>query len=198
MPVAVGNVLRVDVIGDFDGTEDLVNAYQFRVESVTDPSDAAVLNDFAVFMRAQYALMAGLWAPSVVWRRVRVANISTDTLIGEQTFSTPLPGTAGGDQGAIQASALVSWKSNIPRVVMRKYFPISEPNVGSTSRLVASAVTALQNFGTTLLSVVTGFSNNTYRFGYLSPKTTSFVVPSSRVVSDIVATQRRRRPGVGS
>lgn len=198
MPVALNNVLRVDVRGDFDTTEDLVNVYQFRVDAITDPSDTAVLNDFSVYMRAGYAAMAGLWAANIVWRGVRIANLTTDTLVGEINFTTNVVGTASGDQGAIQAAGLLSLKTNVPRVVMRKYFPVAESSIDGTSRLTTAASNLIATWGTNLLGGFVGASNNDYQFGYLSPKTSSFVVPTTRVVSPIIATQRRRRPGVGS
>lgn len=198
MTVAVGDVVRVDVVGDFDTTEDLVNVYQFRAETVVDGSDNAVLTDMATFMRAQYDLLDGLWAANIVWRRIRMANLTTDTLLGEKEFTTTVVGSASGDQGAIQSAILLSLKTNVPRVVMRKYFPIAESSIDGTSRAVTAAQNLVNTYGTTLLQVINAASGNAYRFGYLSPKVAGFVIPNSRQVSPIVATQRRRRPGVGS
>lgn len=198
MPAVVGDVLRVDVVGDFDTTEDLVNTYQFRCETVVDGSDNTLLEDFRVFFRAQYDLMDALWSANILWRRVRCANITTSTLVGERDFTTPVTGTATGEQGAIQSAILLSLKTNVPRVVMRKYFPIAESSIDGTSRATTAAQTLTNNFGTLLLTVINAASGNAYRFGYLSPKVAGFVIPQSRQTSPIIATQRRRRPGVGS
>ena len=42
----VGEVFRTDVIGDFDGTELLVNSYQFLKVDVGTITDAELLDDF--------------------------------------------------------------------------------------------------------------------------------------------------------
>jgi len=81
---------------------------------------------------------------------------------------------------------------------MRKYFPIAEGQIDGTFRLTSACQTLINTFGTALLTPLFNVTGYTYEFGYLSPKTSLFEVPTSRQVSVVVATQRRRRPGVGS
>lgn len=198
MAVAPQDVVRIDVIGDFATTNLLVNSYQFKHTSGTAISDADFLTDWVALLRALYDAAKALYAASVIWRRIRAQNITTGLLVGELDFSTPVTGTAAGDQGAIQVAALLTLKTNVARVAMRKYFPVAEINVDASSRITAGAVTLLQTFGSALLVTQTGLSGHTYKFGYLSPKTTHFEEPLSRLVSSVAATQRRRRPGVGA
>jgi hypothetical protein len=198
MAVAPQDVIRIDVIGDFNGTNALVNSYQFKHTSGTSISDADFLTDLAALLRALYDAMKALWTALVIWRRIRAQNLTTGLLVGELDFSTPVTGTATGDQGAIQSAALVTLKTNVPRVVMRKYLPICENGVDGTSRLTSATVTVLNTFGTALLTPQTGLSGHTYVFGFKSPKTSNFEIPLTRATASVVATQRRRRPGVGS
>lgn len=198
MAVAPQDVVRIDVIGDFNTTNLLVNSYQFKHTSGTSVSDADFLTDWIALMRALYDAAKALYAASVIWRRIRAQNLTTGLLVGEADFSSPVTGTAAGDQGAIQVAALLTLKTNVSRVAMRKYFPVAEINVDSASRITAGAVTLLNTFGSALLTTQTGISGHTYKYGFLSPKTGQFEEPLTRNVSPVAATQRRRRPGVGA
>lgn len=198
MAVAPGDVIRIDVIGDFNTTSLLVNSYQFKHTSGTSISDADFLTDWIALMRALYDAMKALWTATVIWRRIRAQNITTGLLVGELDFTTTVVGTSAGDMGAIQAAALLTLKTNVPRVVMRKYFPVCELQVDSASRVVSGGITLLNTMGSALLVTQTGLSGHTYKFGYLSPKTSNFEEPNTRLAAPVVATQRRRRPGVGA
>lgn len=198
MAVAPQDVIRIDVIGDVGVSNLLVNSYQFKHTSGTSISDADFLTDWIALLRALYDAMKALWTATVVWRKIRAQNVTTGLLVGEADFSTPVTGTAAGDQGAFQVAGLLTLKTNVSRVVMRKYLPVAEASVDGSSRLVAGTVTLLQTFGSALLVTQTGLSGHTYKYGYLSPKTSNFEEPLSRSVSTIAATQRRRRPGVGA
>jgi hypothetical protein len=103
-----------------------------------------------------------------------------------------------GDQGAFQVAALVSFKSAYSRVTMRKYLPVGEGGVGADSKLTSGVQALVAAFGDTLMANMTATSGRAYRFGYKSPTIGFWVLPRSRAVSLIAATQRRRRPGVGS
>jgi hypothetical protein len=194
----VGDVIRVDVIGSMNSVNEVVNTYQFRIGGAGALTDTELLDDVLVFIRALYDAIKGLFTAIVVWRRIRAYNLTQNTLIGEEDFATAVTGTASGEQGAYQVAGLVSFKTNIARVVMRKYLPLAEGYTNNTGTIEASAVTLLNTFGTTLLAPFTGSSGKTYTFGYNSPKTGGFIVPNGRTTSLTPVIQRRRRPGVGS
>lgn len=197
MPVLPGDITRVDVIGDMGGTNLIVNTYQFRYESGTVATDSEFVTDMLELLRALYDAAKSLWTAVVVFRRIRAYNLTAGTLLGEADFSTPVTGTAGGEQGAFQSAGLISFKTTLSRVVMRKYLPIAEASIGTSSNLIPASVTLLQAFGSALLPPMVATSGRTYRFGYLSGKAGGFIAPTSRTVSGTVVTQRRRRPGVG-
>lgn len=197
MAIAPNDVVRIDVIGDFGGTEDVVNSYHWQHTSASSISDDDFLLDWIALFRALYDAFKALFTASVIFRKIRAQNLTTGLLVGEKDFSTVVTGVAGGTQVS-QNAGLISLKTNVSRVVMRKYVPVASGQYDANSRLVAGAVTLLQTFGSALLVTQTGVSGHTYRFGFLSPKTASFVTPLTRSVATTVVTQRRRRPGVGS
>lgn len=198
MPATTNDVIEVAVFGDIDDAEDVINVYQFRRDSVGSVSDADILDGLIDFFEAVYTIAKALHTALVVWRGVRVRNLTTGTLIGEANFATPIEGTASGQMAPYQAAALISFKTNVPRVVMRKYFPLAEAAVGATSRLDAAVATTMDNLAAAILGQHTMAPAGNWTFGYLSPKVGGFIAPTTSVISAPVATQRRRRPGVGS
>lgn len=198
MSVANNHVLEVAVVGDINGVDDIVNVFQFVTGFVGARDDTDVLDDLAVLIRALYDAIKAMSTAFVVWRRIRVKDLTSGLLVGEQDFATPVTGTSTGNQGSYVVAGLVSLKTNVPRVVMRKYLPISSSNQTTDSKPSSAMVTLMNAFGTALLTPLVNLSGYSYTFGYLSPKTASFVIPSGRTVSATLVTQRRRRPGVGS
>lgn len=198
MAVTNGQVIRVDAQGDFDGTEDIVNVYQFQMQSGGPVNENDVLGDMLVILTALTNLIKALHTATTVWRRIRAQNISNGILLGVLPFAAPIAGTASGDSGAPGVAGLISLPSAVPRVVPRKYFgPLSESNLGATGLLAAGTLTTLTSIATILTNDQTT-SSHTYRYGYLSPKTGTFVIPSAAVITSVPAYQRRRRQGRGS
>jgi hypothetical protein len=198
MPVLPSDVVRVDVIGDMNTTNEVVNTYQFQYNSGVTLTDSDFMTDMLALIDALYTAAKAVWTSVVIFRRIRAYNLTAGTLLGEAPFAAPIVGTLAGEQGAFQVAGLTSFKTTLARVTMRKYLPIGEGAVDSVSRLSGPVVTALNTFGTTLLNPIVVPSGRVYRFGYLSPKAGGFIAPTSRQVSLVAATQRRRKPGVGS
>jgi len=114
------DVLRVDVIGDIAGIDMVVNSYQFRYESAAATSDADTLEDLEELLFALYDAIKGLFTALVVWRRIRVQNLTSGLLVGEQTFDTAITGTLAGEQGAYQVAGLLSLMEYWSNVVSYK------------------------------------------------------------------------------
>lgn len=198
MPVTNGQVVRVDLVGDFDAVSDIVNVFQYKLIAGDNVADEDVLGDMLVIMSALLVIIKNLATILTVWRRIRVTNLSTGVLLGEASFSSPVEGTSTGDSGAAGVAALISLKTNIPRVVLRKYFgPLAEGVLGTNGRLSSGALDILTDVGEYLLADQT-VTPNTWQYGILSPKTNNWEVPSAAAFDNVPAYQRRRRPGSGS
>jgi hypothetical protein len=188
----------VDLIGDFDVVEDIVNTFQFRLDSASLTDDAQVLDDLISLLESIVTIMKNLATAITVWRRIRVQNISNNTLIGERAFTAPIAGLVSGNPAPPGVAALLSLKTNIPRVVMRKYIGVlPQSTITATGVIAAASVTHLNNLGNFLMSSQIK-TNGTWSYGYLSPKTAGFVRPVSFLSSSVPAYQRRRRQGRGS
>lgn len=198
MPSNLNDVLRVDVIGDFDGTDELINVYQVRQTNVAALSDAEVLEDLKDFFEALYTIFQAVFTILTVYRRVKVFNVTTNTLIGELAFDTVVQGTQTGDPGAPGICVVANFNTQVPRVILRKFIgPVAEANLDGNGRLSPTATNAVFNGGLTLLSDIIG-TFGSYRYGYLSSKTLAFEQPTIVSVENIPGYQRRRKQGRGS
>lgn len=198
MSVQQGEVVRVDVLGDINSADLDVNSYQMQLVTAGPVADADVLTDLRDVFDTLYNLIAAVVHAGVVFRRIRAANLSQGTLIGEVPFAAPIPGISTNDQLPNQLAGVVSFKTNIPRVVLRKFYgPGAENHNIADGTISASAVGSLVGIGASLLTDQVATAG-TWRYGYLSPKTQTFVVPLSASVSNIFATQRRRKLNVGA
>ena len=198
MTVAPNEIIEVTIEGDVSGVSDVVNVYQFQHTSASSISDADFLTDLAALLRALYDALKGLQSAVLTWRRIRARSITNPgTLIGELEFGTPVVGTSSSSMTPTNA-ALVSFPTNISRVVPRKYIPLASEWFDADGDLLAGAISALTTFKGTLLDTLTGTSGHTYVMGYKSAKTGTWILPISGAVTPTVVTQRRRRKGVGS
>jgi hypothetical protein len=190
--------VRVAAIGDFNATEELVSVYQFRLLGGGTVPDDVSITDMVTVLTAVITILKALSTVLTVWRRVTAFNVTTQTLIGEGTFGAGIAGTAAGEPGAPGVCAVTSFKTSIPRVILRKFsFPVDEGFIGGTGLLTVPAVAIMANYSIALLADhVVDF--RTYEYGYLSPKALGWVAPNNAVTTNIPAYQRRRRQGVGS
>lgn len=191
-----GEVFRCDLLGKFNDTDDVVNAFEFRLDSPGSVTDALVLDDIIEIMLALIAILDDAVSILVEWQRVRVQVRGGGRLLGEGVLG--VSGGATGDPLAPGVAGLVSMGTTIPRVTLRKYFgPFSEASIGSDGRFVSAIVTVLANAGNFLRGSHAQTSGN-YTYGYFSPKTSAFETPNSTTATNIPAYQRRRRQGRGS
>lgn len=198
MPAESGQVLRTDLVADFDGVDDIVNVFQHQLSSSSTVEDATLLSDLLTIMTAIATIIKGVSNLLTVWNRIRVTNHTTNTLVGEAAISPTIAGTVSGDSNAPGVSACVLFKTNIPRVVLRKFLgPVSTNALTADGRLGGGVVAVMTNLGLELLEPQV-IGSNTYTYGYDSPKALSFVVPTIVSFSTIPAYQRRRRQGVGA
>lgn len=198
MPADQFDVVRVDLVAEAHGSEDVVNVFQFQKQDVGEITDADVLEDFLAIMRVIAEFVDALIKTTVIWQRIRVRNVTTNLLIGDGSFSPEIPGVNTTDANAMGVAAVIRFPTNVSRVVMSKFFgPIAEGVLGSTG-LIAS------NPGTVQLVTTAEYliddiveTNGTWRYGYLSPKTGVFQIPLAAIINTEPGYQRRRKRGVG-
>lgn len=193
-----GDILEVAVVHDNSTSGEQSNVFQLQLATTAPLSDASVLDDIAEWVDIIYMAIRSFINLRNAIREVVVRNKTQGTIVGS-TLPITYAGGTGADPAAPQGAALfVYFKTNIPNVILRKFFPSPStaalapgggPNGTALANLAAVADDLLQQ------QVINGHG---YQYGYLSPKTLTFVIPNIGVVPIVCAYQRRRKPGVGA
>lgn len=198
MAVTPQDILEVTVAHDNGTAGEQLNRFQFRFDAGAPVSDADVMDDIEIIIQTLYVLVQAIISVRNVFREVKVFNVTQDRLMGSTDAGTYTGGSAA-DPAMPRGNAMyLHYVTSVPRVILSKYLPsMSQTQIASGGVLGAGTVTAITAFGVEL-ALVQVLGGNTYAYGYLSPKTLSFVTPDVLVVKDVVAYQRRRKAGSGS
>jgi hypothetical protein len=198
MTTEQGDIVAVTYSGDIDSVDDVVMSFQGRLTSALGLDEDEVLADWSTIFSDLWDLIESLFNVLVVYRRVRAHNMTQDILLGESTFGTPRVGTALGDSLPNQVTIPVTFKTVVPRVMLRKLWgPAGEGHVDSDGTYGSGVLTNALAGGAFLLDPLVG-TNGTWEYGYLSPKTLNFEIPISVLVTNVPGTLRKRRRGSGS
>ncbi len=197
MSVDQNDMFRIDVIGDFDSSNDVVNVYQMLKSDVGVISDSDFMDDMLSLFTALYTVVKGLNSLLVTWRRIRVSRVPTGALMGERSFSPALVGTSTEDALPNQATFPVNFQTTTPRVVLRKFFgPGSEAQLTAVGLIAAAPLASMTSIIALLLADFTE-TNGVYQYGYNSPKALQWVRPVTGSHGNIFGAVRSRRIGVG-
>jgi hypothetical protein len=198
MAVAQADVIRVDAIGTMNSVNEMVNSYEFLKVDAGSVSDLEALDDFIEIIEAIYSLIAEIMNVIAVVQKIRARNVVTKVLIGEADLNTPVEGTGANQALPWGACGLVTFPTLIPHVILKKFFGILDSGqITSTGYLTGGCTTDLASVGAYLL-LDNVQANGTWLYGFLSPKTGTFLAPGEAIVTNVPAYQRRRRPGEGS
>jgi hypothetical protein len=192
------DVIEIAARMEYNGTDDVVNVFQYELQSGADVTDAQTVVDVLTIIEVIYAFLTVLQSTLLLYRDLRVTNVTHSVLLGTTGWPTLTAGTHVGDAAPPGSASLLNFFTNISKVAPKKYFGGFVVDVldfnGSWN--VSMGVQAASILGYMLVPVAVG--GNTWQYGYLSPKTLSFKVPVSGTWRDVVAYQRRRKPGRGS
>ena len=116
--------------------------------------------------------------------------------VGVFTMSFTPVGT--GDSLPYQSSPFVTFKTARPKSVGRKFlFPFTEPQQDATV-LVPGAVTAIVAYAADILDDITVEIINVLHPGIARVGVDDFLVFTTAVVTNVLGSQKRRRPGEGA
>lgn len=203
MTVEIGDIVRTAV--NFvlnDGTQ-LINVYYHKRGGVGIVSDAEITTALETWAEAMYDELVALAHANVVEALSFVDRIEWDTdkwVTAENigTFTPLFVPVGGGEAMPNQIAPFVTFKTARPKTVGRKFlFPGTEADslagvlvAGAVADIVAYADDAVNDIiilpAATLVPGVPRTGVNDWQEFFVA------------VVHDLVGTQRRRRPGVGS
>lgn len=192
------DVIEVSANLEFNGTEDLVNVYQYQVANILDPSEAAVVDDIIDILEVLYNFLLAGYTTYVTFRDLRFRNVTQGTVLGTYPWKTMSAGLVVGDSQAPGVGGVLNMTTPIPNVILRKYYgPFAAQSTEPDGTYTALKVATLLQVGSHLLVNHLG-SAAEYRYGYLSPKIMGFIEPNAAVANDVPGYQRRRKQGRGS
>lgn len=198
MPIASSNILRV-VCGMHLYQETIENVFHVRVTVSSDPGDSTVVDEIATYFDNAYANLLSAQPDVLVYDKISVWNVSTDTFLGDTTW----PVIVDGDNAAAnilppQSAPLVLFNTNINRSQGRKFLPpFTSACADSIGSPTSPALTTMVNWAADILSGITGTGWSGV-LGNWNPLLPRFAQWAYAVVRDMYATQRRRYYGKGA
>lgn len=205
MTVHNGDILKTVVeivLGDFTITQ---NVHYFHTVTTTDHLDSVILGVIEDWVETAYALLNGdlcddyAIGDSTVhvidwdvgdqkWETTYYVGLFTPTF-AMQNSAEPLPN---------MSSAFATFNTTRPQTRGRKFLqPFGEDRQAATI-LVAASVTAMGNWADAILDEISLGAGGDLVPGVPRQATGDFYPFTSATVTDVLGTQRRRRPGVGS
>lgn len=206
MPVSDGEILKVVVVVDMPDTVIANNVYHYRLDDPTpdNPTDAQILTALDAEMTAIYELwddemhsgtnINKLVCDKVEWNAVddvweTVEHIGEALLdIDGLGISNPCPH---------QVACNITFNTSDPRRQGRKFFMSPSEDGLDGSDVTAAVLTVLGNMASEILSdrAVTGSAE---LVAGIPTNLGTFLPLAIAAVNSIAATQRRRKPGVGT
>lgn len=193
-----GHIFAVNVKGRWNAAADVVNSFQIEYVDGGTISAATLYNDLGNWTGALLDLVKLFCNALMVWEKYNVAHLDGNCGSGDLAISPTIPGSLENDLVPGGVAALSSFPTGVRRVVPRKYWAgLDSSMIGAGGYLTPTAQGLVEDVNDFLMTpYVTG--TQTYRYGYFSPKTTSWLIPNTAAVSNVPAYQRRRRVGTGS
>lgn len=205
MTVLDGDILRVSTNFELgDGTQ-YQNIYHVIRDGTDVESDATHIAAIKARLENMYDELLGQVKNDTVSQlsfvdRVEFNEITDQWEVVENigTFTVSFTPVNTGETIPYQCAPYLTFKTQRPKSVGKKYlFPFAEDQQDN-SILVGAAVTAMTAFGVFVLASIVVGGDVTLTFGI--PRTGvgqwyNFLVA---VISDVIGSQRRRKPGVGA
>lgn len=203
MALGAGDILRVTVNFLLPNGVEYQNVFHYIFDGTGGVSDAVVVQDISDYLEIQYDEIAGDVKIGTIEQLSSVDQV--EFLEGEWTiianigtFTMPFTPVSGADQAANQVSAFVVGKTARPKTVGRKFlFPPTETGVNA-GILAPAVVTNLVAWTADYVNDLEIDVLNVLHPGVVRTGVNDFLVFTVGVVTDLVGTQRRRRPGYGA
>lgn len=202
--MAIGDVYKLSVVGNFGLGQTFVNTFHYRQENFVLGAEAEDLaNQWLTDVMPLYLPL--LMSSSVV-QTIEVRQVTGDPLTG---FDLPVvqPGTIAGEQLPPQSAPLISWRTSVlgRRNRGRSYLPAPSEGTQTAGSLSAGYIATAEAFavGVKQLLVLAVLQWQFVIYGKACPdcdpvRTENIIPVTSHIIRADIATQRRRRVGTGS
>lgn len=193
----VGDVLRITA-NFSQGGDEYVNVHHFQVAAITGtPSDQTIMDDIADYLDTSYAAIIGQQVVGLLYEDISGQNITQNVIMPTVAWPVLTAGTGSGEAVPKQTAGYVFWRTLRPKTRASSFIPGFSEISSNAGLLIAGAVGSLENFGDRFVGGM-GIGSATLLKGAYNYPLDRFTVVTSRHVSPTLATQRRRRLGVGA
>lgn len=198
MGVLLGQTMRLDLVGDTLGVFENVQSYQYVNVGIEGVSSAEALSDAVEILTALFAIVSQLHNIVTIFRKIRAQNVQTLELLGLELLDPTWPGLVVDQLSTHQSTAVLSFPTVIPRVILKKMFgPLSEGSLDAEGLLTAGPQSLLAQAGAEMLSLQE-CTYTDWLYGYYSPKTLANEFPIGAQFITAPGSRRSRKPGVGN
>lgn len=202
MTVSNGDIIKLVVEAILDEGTIVQNVYYLLAELAAPQADQSILNALETWVESAYGNLTVEMSNTVTFQDIVADIIEWDTdhwettyHIGTEDIDTVPAGT--GDPFPNQVSAFATFNTTRPKSKGRKFlFPFDEL-MALGSYLTAPAVSSIVDYAADILTTIVLGPFNELVPGIVRSSVNEFLEFRSAVVTNVLGTQRRRRPGVG-
>lgn len=197
MSVAAGDVVRV--VAKFSwGADEALNVFHVKHVGSSSVDDATFMSGVASVLETAYNYIDGFMSSGLDFTSIEAFNVTQDAPIDEVAWPTLTSGSDGGSIYALQCAPLVKFGTNVARSQGRKFIPgATETNIDGVGVVGSTFSAALLQYAIHLI-VTHVIGGEDFKFGNWNEALSRFAEWAYGEVAQFVATQRRRKPGVGS
>lgn len=198
MTIQNDDIMEVAARMSFDGANDQIGSYQFRLATGGPITDEEGIDDLLAVMELIYTIVDQLMTLKLLFDDIRIFNQTQSVLLGIHDWPTLVAGTETQHPIPPGVAALINFSTEVPKVILRKFFGgFTEDQNQDDGTWNGTLVNAVADIGVLMLADF-NMTNGTWEYGYNSPKILDWVRPNGASNNDIPAYQRRRKQGSGS
>lgn len=192
------DIIEIAARAEFEGVEDVVNVYQFQYQGAAACTDYETILDLSNRLDSLYGGIISHQSNTLVYRDLSFRNLTQGTILGLTPWPTRTVGGAASSNLAPGVAAVINAVTQVSRVILRKYLGgFTVLGLDSNGSFTSGLTAAILTFGSNLIAPYVGGGTRNWQYGYFSPKTSGFEIPTSATVTDIPGYQRRRKQGRG-
>lgn len=203
MTLAVTDIVRTTINFLLGNGVEYQNVFHHIFDGIGGVSDAAVTLDIAQWASWMYQEIESHMDENVVARlsfvdQVEFVEDEWKVISNIGTFTVTVTPIVSADMSANQISPFVTFKTSRPKSVGRKFlFPTPEGQ--QASGIIAEAmVTTITAWASDAVNDIEIDAFNVLHPGIVRTGVNQFLSFTVAIVTDLVGTQRRRRPGYGA
>jgi hypothetical protein len=173
------------------------NVWYFQMTELGPEDDVDVEDALAAWLDNVYSNVVVDQAASFKYDRIDFYNVTQDRPMVSRDWPTLTAGTGAGLADALQLAGQVNFRTGVKRSLGKKYIGgYTDASISGGGYLNPAPIANMEAFGADACANV-GPGNSIWRAGHVKASNGAFVTWVDAYAMAIVATQRRRKLGVG-